>query len=312
MTKWVIGGAVVLVSSLGALALFPLLEMPPASAAGPLGSLDPVPPSLGSSAGNSVGNARLDRPARREGATAQALAQERFDALVKTIRNFEGSDVNPIGIYYTVPRYSGYPGLCAAEAFSIDLRERPALRARTVYRLVGSTDAPKSGFDPAQNIALNEYTTRATANCAARIASFDWFEGENAQHSWNAVHLYDGLIAAARARRPLIFELRCAGFEPGSAVCANPRSTLAALDPRDIVTLTIESHVQEGALRRLTLIRPHHGKFSIHIQELVLNGLGSATNVTPIAVEVRAIVPNIIDFPGPNPRDSQWRSSTAQ
>src|SRR5687767_9772776 len=105
MNKWVIGGAAGLASILGALVFVSTLQTPPASAAGPVGSLDPVPTDPGSP----ESDPRSGRRVPREGAEAQALAQVRFDALVKTIRNLDPQDVNQAGAFYTAPRYSGYP-----------------------------------------------------------------------------------------------------------------------------------------------------------------------------------------------------------
>lgn len=287
MNKWMVGGAAGLACILGVLVFVPTLQTPPASAAGPVGSLDPVPTEPGSPESDS----RSGRLMQRKGAPAQALAQIRFDALVKTIRSLDPADVNLAGAFYTAPRYSGYPGLCAADEFTIDLRYQPALRVRTVYRLVGSTDAPSPDINPAKRSAFDQYVTRATANCAARTASRKWFAGDSAQDSWNAVHLFDGMISAARSRLRLTFEVRCAGPALDPSHCRDPRSTLAALDPRDISVLSTDAYGREGAIERTTTIVPHHRKrdlFRIMIRQTIPDGPGLETKATKTVVELEA------------------------
>jgi hypothetical protein len=136
------------------------------------------PPVLQSSM--HVGTARDIAPNDQAG--AQARARRTFADFAKNIRNLDagGYNIPHPSLYFLPSHYSGMPGLCEATAITMDGRPNDSISSQRYFLVVGAFSSPPPVLDEAEPGygAYKNYEDGITANCAARIASADWFTYE--------------------------------------------------------------------------------------------------------------------------------------
>lgn len=228
MKRWQTAIALMPLAIAGAFAAVPSLFPRPASATEPVGSLD-APPLKPEGPGP-----RMPEAGRMvAGAAAREKAQSRFDLIVSTIKSVDPTNVNYEGPYYSVPRFTGYPGLCAADAYWVTSEDgRPRLTVSKAFKLIGSTEAPGPYVGGPVDAASQRYNGQAASNCEARTASRSWFPGDSEQDVWNALHSVDGIISALQSYRPLEFSIECRVDQP--KLCQDARSSLATANTKVI------------------------------------------------------------------------------
>ncbi len=155
---------------------------------------------------------------------------------------------------------------------------QPAIEKRTVYRLIGSTEAPGvygnrivPGETGKSQEQARRYTARATANCERRSASDAWFPGNSDGEVWDALHLVDGVIAALRSFRPSRLSIRCnSGSRPA---CDAAKQSLSSADPTRI-TVGIRWELSNDIVHETTVVDLRDAKptsLSITIHEYYPN-----------------------------------------
>jgi len=219
----------------------------------------PAPEKIPVSSPNAV---VIDIPRTRT--AAQELARERFIRFSQSIQNFQIGGYgrpNP-DLFFLPSHYSGWSGLCRATAVEIGSPAYGAIRSQPRFLVVGGLDEyPGSSVKGKPGYgAYKAWEDEIERNCAARDASTSWFtvDGEETSsgvRAWQGARLADGVIAAARAPGALSFPINCGrSWDPQRSFCANPRRSLALLDPGKIASIKISETIYNGIDHRDTVI----------------------------------------------------------
>lgn len=199
-------------------------------------------------------------------AGAQALARKAFDDFSKHIQNVEAVGYNSPNeyIYFLPSHYSGVPGMCEATVISVDDRLGGRINSRELYLVIGRFESPPVVVDKnkPEYETYKRWENAIKANCAARDASSNWFTIDTkspfiGDSGMESPKVFDGVIAAARTKGSLPFKLSCDSLGRITHFCDDPRKSLAAVDPKDINSISTQVFIHNWVGYETAIIETH-------------------------------------------------------
>jgi hypothetical protein len=194
------------------------------------------------------------------GIAARELVREKLAEVSNHVENFEPG----YNLFFLLPHFSGFAGLCAATAISIDGNSAGRFYSQEHFLVVGGLTWPQSLAETQKPASpeLDSWRARINANCAARKASHSWFTVVGSYtNASDSAKLFDGIIATARRPFPVPFKLKCDPKPERKSFCVDPRKTLATFDPSDIAAVEADKNIDGGIVRLTTSITTHGDEF---------------------------------------------------